>query len=447
MRLPALARRHAADHLGAVGDRLLGMERALLAGEALADDFGVFVDENAHKEILKNLYRKPLRFKNQFTAATARLAASVRSLAEITPTPLSASIFCPSSTLVPSRRTITGTFTPTSLTAVDDALGDDVAAHDAAEDIDQDRLDVGVGEDDLEALRHGFRRGAAADVEEIGRLAAVQLDQVHGRHRQAGAVDHAADVAGEGDVVEVELFGRHFLRVDLVSDRSSRPVSCAGTARCRRRSILQSSATRWPVGCHDQRVDLHHGQIAFHEQPVQPLGQTCRTRRSASPSSPRPNARARHWKSCKPSSGSQNSFRIFSGVAWATSSISMPPLAGGDQRHALGFAIHRQAEIKLARDRQRFLDQQARHRLAVGGILVGHQLLAEQRFDRFAAAPRETSPASPRPPCRARRRGSAPSPPRLRRPVPQSRYPPGWRSSIAMPRGVAMPYSRKTCLA
>ena len=37
----AFARRDAADHLGAVGDRLLGMEGALRAGEALADDLGV----------------------------------------------------------------------------------------------------------------------------------------------------------------------------------------------------------------------------------------------------------------------------------------------------------------------------------------------------------------------------------------------------------------------
>ena len=44
----ALARRDAADHLGAVGDRLLGVERALLAGEALADDLGVLVDEDGH---------------------------------------------------------------------------------------------------------------------------------------------------------------------------------------------------------------------------------------------------------------------------------------------------------------------------------------------------------------------------------------------------------------
>ncbi len=43
-----LARRDAADHLGAIGDRLFGVEGALRAGEALADDLGVFVDENGH---------------------------------------------------------------------------------------------------------------------------------------------------------------------------------------------------------------------------------------------------------------------------------------------------------------------------------------------------------------------------------------------------------------
>src|SRR5690606_24466916 len=44
----ALARRHAADDLGAVVDHLLGVEGALGAGEALDDDLGVLVDQNAH---------------------------------------------------------------------------------------------------------------------------------------------------------------------------------------------------------------------------------------------------------------------------------------------------------------------------------------------------------------------------------------------------------------
>lgn len=39
--LAGLFRRHAADNLGAIVQRLLAMERALFAGEALHDDFGV----------------------------------------------------------------------------------------------------------------------------------------------------------------------------------------------------------------------------------------------------------------------------------------------------------------------------------------------------------------------------------------------------------------------
>src|SRR5690606_9666902 len=44
----ALARGHAANHLGAVGDGLFGVESALRAGEALADYLGVFIDQDAH---------------------------------------------------------------------------------------------------------------------------------------------------------------------------------------------------------------------------------------------------------------------------------------------------------------------------------------------------------------------------------------------------------------
>src|SRR6185437_13165556 len=44
----ALAGRHTANQPGAVIERLFGMERALLAGKALANDFGVFVDEYGH---------------------------------------------------------------------------------------------------------------------------------------------------------------------------------------------------------------------------------------------------------------------------------------------------------------------------------------------------------------------------------------------------------------
>ena len=45
----AFAGRHAADHPCAVGDGLLGVEGALRAGEALADDARVLIDEDGHR--------------------------------------------------------------------------------------------------------------------------------------------------------------------------------------------------------------------------------------------------------------------------------------------------------------------------------------------------------------------------------------------------------------
>ena len=44
----ALAGRHATDQVGAVGDHFLGVEGRLVAGVALDDDAGRFVDEDAH---------------------------------------------------------------------------------------------------------------------------------------------------------------------------------------------------------------------------------------------------------------------------------------------------------------------------------------------------------------------------------------------------------------
>ena len=52
MRGAALAGGDTADHLGAIGDGLLGMERALRAGEALTDHFGIFVYEDCHLGVL-----------------------------------------------------------------------------------------------------------------------------------------------------------------------------------------------------------------------------------------------------------------------------------------------------------------------------------------------------------------------------------------------------------
>src|SRR5690554_936995 len=103
MRLSAFARRHATHHLSAVGDRLLGVEGSLPTRKALADNLGVLVDQDTH-------YLPS-------AALTTCSAASVRLVAAMMFRPLEASFSAPSSALVPSRRTTTGTLTPTCSTA------------------------------------------------------------------------------------------------------------------------------------------------------------------------------------------------------------------------------------------------------------------------------------------------------------------------------------------
>src|SRR5205823_6621156 len=78
---------------------------------------------------------------------------------------------------------------------LEDSPGDLVAAGDAAEDVEQHALDVLVHQHDLERLADLVGPGAAADVEEVGRLAAGAVHQVEGHHRVAGPVPDDADLA------------------------------------------------------------------------------------------------------------------------------------------------------------------------------------------------------------------------------------------------------------
>ncbi|MBE1491598.1 hypothetical protein H4W31_007236 [Plantactinospora soyae] len=101
---------------------------------------------------------------------------------------------------------------------LDDAVGHGVAGGDPAEDVDEDAPYVGVAEDDLQAVRHHLGRGAAADVEEVGRLHPAELlarvgDHVECAHHQAGSVADDSHGSVELDVVEVLLGGPDLQRV------------------------------------------------------------------------------------------------------------------------------------------------------------------------------------------------------------------------------------------
>ena len=146
------------------------------------------------------------------------------------------------------------------LQRADDAVGDRVARGDAAEDVDEHALDLRVAEDDVEAGGHHLRRGAAADVEEVGGLDAAVLltgvgDDVQRRHHQTRAVADDADLAVELDVVEVVLLGLELERIGGVPVLELRVVGMTevgvgveGDLAVQREDLI--------VGRAHQRVDL-----------------------------------------------------------------------------------------------------------------------------------------------------------------------------------------------
>lgn len=93
------------------------------------------------------------------------------------------------------------------LVGLDDGCGKVIAAENTAEDVDEDSFDLGVFVKKLEGLGELLTLGAATDVQEVGGLTAVELDDVHRGHGESSTVDEAADVSTDMDVVQVKVFG------------------------------------------------------------------------------------------------------------------------------------------------------------------------------------------------------------------------------------------------
>jgi hypothetical protein len=232
------------------------VEGAVLAREPLADHAGVAVDQNGHGCSLLQAARADGAddllggvvevFRRD--DVEARVADDLLALLDV-------------GTL---RRTTSGTCRPTVFHRREHAAGDHVALHDAAEDVDENALHLRVRGDDLEGRGDLLLRGAAAHIEEVRGLLAVELDDVEGRHGEAGAVHHAADGAIERDVGEVVLGGLDLLLVLLreVAERDDFRVTVEGV---RVEGDLRVQALQVPVRGDDERVDLQHAHVAGHE--------------------------------------------------------------------------------------------------------------------------------------------------------------------------------------
>ena len=263
----------------------------------------------------------------------------------------------------------------------DHALGDDVAAHDAAEDVDEDAFDLGVGGDDLERLGDLFGRGAAADVEEVGGLGAVELDDVHRRHREAGAVDHAADLAVERDVVEVEFGGFEFLGV-LLGLVAQRHDVLLAVHRVAVEAHLGVEADQFAGLGDDQRVDLEHLAVALVEQAVEPVHEVDALLDLLA-LEPEGEGDAAAVEAGDAGGGIDGEAEDLLGRGGRDLLDVHAALGGDHEGDAAGGAVDEKGEVELAVDVGAVLDVDAVHDLAGRAGLVGDEGAAEHLLGLF----------------------------------------------------------------
>src|SRR5262249_20681478 len=91
-----------------------------------------------------------------------------------------------------------------------------IAAENAAEDVDQHGLYVGIAQQNTEGILNLLRASAAAHIQKVGGTAAGELNDVHGRHGETCTVDHATDRSVQLDIVQPETRSLHFERIFLV---------------------------------------------------------------------------------------------------------------------------------------------------------------------------------------------------------------------------------------
>src|SRR6202790_4579555 len=119
--------------------------------------------------------------------------------------------------------------------------------------------------------------GATTHIEEVRRLGAVELDGVHGRHREPRAINETADVAIERDVRKIELGSFDFGGILLVEVAHGDDIRMA-EQRVGIEIELGVEGKRFAVAGENEGVDFRQRRIALVEGVIQTLHELARLR-------------------------------------------------------------------------------------------------------------------------------------------------------------------------
>ncbi len=254
-------------------------------------------------------------------------------------------------------------------------LGQHITTHDTAENIDQHALDALIGEQDAEGVGDLRLICAAADIEEVSRLAAINFDDVHGRHRQAGAIHHTCDVTAEGNIRQIELARLHFARILFIGIAQSEDIFLAKEGVAVEVHFCIEGQHLSLLG-ENQRIDLSQRCVALVIGAIEPLHRGDEfTREFGWNTQSRGDAAAlkRRQTDHRVDGLLENFFRMFLGDLFDLNAA----LGRANDAHPRLRAIEHHGEIELAGDIEPLLDQHSAHQTAFRTGLMRHQILAQ----------------------------------------------------------------------
>ena len=264
----------------------------------------------------------------------------------------------------------------------DDAVGDVVAAVDAAEDVDEDALCLSAFEHDVKGGCDLLGGGVAADVEEVRGLAAAVLEHIDGRHGKTRAVDHACNVAAEVDVVESVRGGFEFLRIFFAVVAELGDVGVAVECAVVKVELGVEGNDVVVLG-DDERVDLDLRAVLADEGGVETLHERrgfahCRCGDVDGV------CHARRLERHEPDDRVDVLLDDLLGVLFGDLFDLDAALLGAHHDDAGAEAVNNEGEVKFFFDLRSLFDEQAVDDLALGSRLMRDERLAEQ-FARVAA--------------------------------------------------------------
>src|SRR5260370_5913798 len=239
----------------------------------------------------------------------------------------------------------------------DDPGGENIAAEDAAENIDEHGFDCGIAHENAESALDLFGGGAAADIEKIRGGAASVLDDIHGGHGETGAVNHAGDAAVELDVVEAVLGGFDFERILFieVAEFAKILVTEKGVVV---KSHLGVEGDKLAFAGKHARIDFEQRGISIDEGAVKSLKERSRRIHSFDRQAETEGELAsliRLQTQGRMYRFAQNGARIFLGDF-----LDFHAARGaGHEDNAAACAIDKEPEIKFALDVEAFFDEHA----------------------------------------------------------------------------------------